>query len=118
MKPLKTRDLHPCDSCGGGIAPFFYRLRIEFRQLMIDPTAVNAVMGTAQIFGSNLKMGELMSPNSDATIELPGYQVDKDIFLCQDCAMGIGAPSGGEPFVIRPLDWMIESENEEDEETP
>lgn len=111
MKSLKTRDLHPCDGCGGSIAPFFYRLTISFRQLAIDPTAVNGVLGTAQIFGGNLKMGELMSPNSDATIELPGYQVDKDIFLCQDCAMGMN----GKPFVIRPLDWMIESEGEDEE---
>ena len=112
MKPLKTRDLHPCDACGGKIAPVFFRLELSFRQLMIDPTAVNGVLGTAQIFGGNLKIGELMSPNSDATIELPGYQVDKDIHLCMDCAMGMN----GEPFVIRPLDWMLETENEEGEE--
>lgn len=110
MKPLKTRDLHPCDGCGGRIAPFFYRLRIEFRQLMIDPTAVNQVLGTSQILGGNFLLGEIMSPNSDATIEMPGYQVGKDLFLCSDCVMGMN----GEPFAIRPLDWMIESENEEE----
>ncbi|MEZ4594547.1 MAG: hypothetical protein R3D55_25895 [Chloroflexota bacterium] len=113
MKPLKTSDLHPCDACGGSIVPFFYRLTVSFRQLAIDRTAVNGVLGTAQIFGGNLRMGELMSPNQDATFELPGYQVDKGIFLCQDCVMGMN----GEPFVIRPLDWMIESEEDENEET-
>lgn len=109
MKPLKTRDLKPCDACGGSIAPFFYRLTVSFRQLGIDPTAVNGVLGTAQIFGGNLMLGEMMSPNQDATFELPGYQVDKDIFLCQDCVMGMN----GEPFTIRPLDWMLESEEGE-----
>jgi hypothetical protein len=67
-------------------------------------------MGTAQILGGNLFLGSVMSPNSDATIEMPGYQVDKDLFLCSDCVTGMK----DEPFVIRPLDWMIESENEED----
>lgn len=114
MKPLKTRDLHPCDSCGGSIAPVFYRLTVSFRQLMIDPTAVNAVLGTAQILGGNLLLGSVMSPDQDATIELPGYQVDKDLFLCQDCVMGVNSKE--DTFAIRPLDWMIESENEEEEE--
>ena len=113
MKPLKTRDLHPCDSCGGSIVPFFYRLRIEFRQMGIDRHAINQVLGTAQILDGNMMLGEMMSPNKDVTFELPGYQVGKDLFLCSDCVMGMK----GEPFVIRPLDWMIESENEEDEET-
>jgi len=106
MKPLKTRDLHPCDACGGKIAPVFFRLELSFRQLAIDYTAVNQVLGTTQVLGGNFVLGEMMSPNSDATIELPGYQVDKDIHLCMDCAMGIK----GEPFRIRPLDWMIEDE--------
>lgn len=110
MKSLKTKDLRPCDNCGGSIVPFFYRLRIEFRQLGIDRTAVNQVLGTAQILGGNLLLGSMMSPDKDATFELPGYQVDSDIFLCSDCVMGLN----GEPFAIRPLDWMIESESEED----
>lgn len=79
---------------------------------MIDPTAVNAVLGTTQILGGNFLLGETMSPNQDATIELPGYQVDKDIHLCMDCAMGIN----GEPFAIRPLDWILESEDDDEEE--
>lgn len=110
---IKTRDLRPCDSCGGSIKPFFYRLKISFRQLAIDPTAVNQVLGTAQIFGGNLALGSIMSPDSDATFELPGYQIDKDLFLCQDCVMGM---KGKEPFVVRPVDLMIKAENEEDEE--
>ena len=104
MKPLKTRDLRPCDSCGGSIAPFFYRLTMSFRQLVIDRTAVNAVLGTAQIFGGDLRMGEVMSPNSDATVEMPGYQVDKDLLICQECIFKV---------TLRPLDLMLESENEE-----
>lgn len=109
MKPLKTNELRPCDNCGGSIIPFFYRLRIEFRQLGIDRHAVNQVLGTAQMLGGNLFLGSMMSPNQDATFELPCYQVDKDIILCQDCVIGMTR----EPFVIRPLDWMIEPENEE-----
>jgi hypothetical protein len=69
-------------------------------------------MGTAQILGGNLFLGSVMSPNRDATIEMPGYQVDKDLFLCSDCVTGMK----GKSFTMRPLDWMIESENEEDEE--
>ncbi len=111
MKPLKTKDLRPCDNCGGSIVPFFYRLRIEFRQLGIDRTAVNQVLGTAQILGGNLFLGSAMSPDRDATIEMPGYQIDKDLFLCSDCLMGL---TKDQAFTIRPLDWMIESESEED----
>lgn len=110
MKPIKTRDLRPCDGCGGSIAPFFYRLTFSFRQLAIDRTAVNEVLGTAQILGGNLLLGSTMSPNRDATIEMPGHQIDKDLFLCSACVIG----GNGTPFVIRPLDWMLESENEED----
>ena len=113
MKPLKTSDLHPCDSCGGSIAPFFYRLTISFRQLIINPTAVNEVLGTAQILGGNLFLGSAMSPDRDATIEMPGYQIDKDLFLCSDCVMGV---TKDQAFTVRPLDWMIESENEGDDD--
>jgi hypothetical protein len=109
MKPLKTKDLHPCDSCGGSLMPIFYRLNISFRQLMINTAAANEVLGTSQILGGNLFLGSMMSPDRDVTIELPGYQIDKDLFICQSCAMGLR----GEPFTVRPLDWMIESENEE-----
>ena len=115
MKPLKTSDLRACDICGGSITPFFYRLKIQFRQLGIDRTAVNQVLGTAQIFGGNLRLGEMMSPNKDATIEMPGYRVDKDIFLCPDCVMG---SAGKEPFTLLPLDLMLDSEDEDGEETP
>lgn len=114
MKPIKTRDLRPCDGCGGSIAPFFYRLTFSFRQLAIDRTAVNQVLGTAQILGGNLLLGSMMSPDRDATIELPGHQVDSDIFLCSECVLGVN----GEPFTIRPLDWMIEAERDGGEEAP
>lgn len=106
---IKTKDLHPCDGCGGPIAPFFYRLTVNFRQLFIDPTAVNEVLGTAQILGGNLFLGSVMSPDRDATIEMPGYQIDKDLFLCSNCVMGMDS----EPFTIRPLDWMSEKGSEE-----
>lgn len=35
MSPdIKTKDLRPCDNCGGNIIPVFYRLEIELTQLV------------------------------------------------------------------------------------
>jgi len=110
MKPLKTNELRPCDNCGGSIVPFFYRLTVSFRQLGLDRKAINQVLGTAQILGGNMLLGSMMSPNQDATFEMPGYQIDKDIILCSKCVMGMT----DKPFAIRPLDWIVESENEEE----
>lgn len=106
---IKTKDLRPCDNCGGPIAPFFYRLKISFRQLGIDPAAVNQVLGTAQIFGGNLALGSLMSPDSDTATEMPGYQIDTDLFLCSNCVLGM---AGKEPYSLRPVDLMIDDERE------
>lgn len=100
MKMLKTHELRPCENCGGAIAPVFYRMTISFRQLGIDYQAANAVLGTAQVFGGNLAMGRIMSPDQDATFEL-GYKIDKDYFLCQSCVTSCDLP-------LRPLDLMIE----------
>ena len=106
---MKTSELRPCDKCGGSIMPIFYRLKIEFRQLAIDQAAVNEVVGTAKIYGGNMAMGSIMSPNRDATVEMPGYRIDKDIFLCQSCVLGMGDNA---PFSIRPVDMMAESERQ------
>ena len=51
-----------------------------------------------------------MSPNQDVLIEMPGYKVDKDIWLCQNCVMGM---AGSEPYTIRPVDLMMDAEDEE-----
>ena len=102
---IKTTDLRPCDNCGGPIAPFFYRLEIKFRQLMVDYSAVNQ-LGTAAILGGNIGLGAIMSPDRDVLIEMPGYRIDKELWLCINCVLGLD----GEPFVIRPTDLMEESE--------
>ena len=109
---MKTKDLRPCDICGGSIVPFFYRLKIQFRQVAINITAVNQVLGTAQIFNGNMLLGSLMSPNQDVLIEMPSYQIDKDIWLCQNCVMGA---AGSEPYTIRLVDLMMEAEYEDDD---
>ncbi len=105
----KTTDLRPCDNCGGPIAPFFYRVEIKFRQVMIDPRAVNQVLGTAQILGS-LELGAIMAPNRDVLIESPAYRIDKDIWLCQSCTYGL---ESNKPFKIDLVQMMIEHEREE-----
>lgn len=88
MNALKTSDLvKGCSICGGSLMPMFFRFKIEVRQLAIDITAVNEVVGTARMFNNNLVMANVMSPNRDATIEMPGYQVDKDLYLCTNCAV-------------------------------
>lgn len=112
VKSIKTSDLRPCDVCSGPIAPVFYRLTVSFRQMGIDPTAVNQVLGTAQIFGGNLQLGSMMSPDSDAAIELPGYNIDRDLFICQDCIMG---RPGHEPYNLIPVELMGEHEDSQRE---
>lgn len=103
---VRTSDLKPCDNCGGSIVPIFYRIEVKFRQVAIDLTAVNQVLGMAQIFNGNLQLGSLMSPNQDVLIELPGYRIDKDIWLCQNCVLG----RHDEPYTISPVGLMLEAE--------
>ncbi|NJN54002.1 MAG: hypothetical protein HC804_04120 [Anaerolineae bacterium] len=86
----KTTDLKPCDNCGGPVAPIFYRAELKFRQVMIDMTAVNQVMGTAQILGGNMRLASVMSPNQDILIELPGYKIDKDLLALPELCAGYG----------------------------
>jgi len=100
---MKTSELRPCDNCGASIAPIFYRVKVSLRQMMIDRTAVNQVLGTAQIFGGNLRLGSIMSPNRDAAVEMPAYQIDKDLVLCQECATD-------PDFSISPVGLMMEHE--------
>lgn len=106
MNDIKTKDLRPCDNCNGAIIPVFYRVRVSLRMLMIDQRAVKEVMGTAQIVG-DLEIASVMSPNQNATIEMPGYKIDKDLFLCQECVLN---------FSIKPVDLMVESESQQRKE--
>ena len=104
MNALKTGDLvKGCSVCGGSIMPIFFRLKIEMRQLAIDKTAVDEVVRTAQMFGGNLTAGIAMSPDRDATVEMPGYRVDRDLYLCGNCAVN---------FKIDVAQIMAESEEE------
>lgn len=107
---IKTSDLRACDACGQSINPIFFRLQVSLRHLAIDRTAVNEVLGTSQILGGSLFLGSIMSPNRDATIELDGYKIDRDLFICPRCI--------GE-FKIDVLEMMAESETAVfKEETP
>ena len=105
---MKTSELRPCDNCGGPIAPIFYRIKLEFRQMMIDQTAVNQVLGTAQILGGNLRLGRAMSPDGEAAVELPAYKIDRDLLFCQGCATNSDVG-----FFISPINLMMEYEEEE-----
>jgi len=104
---IKTKDLRPCDSCGGPLSFIFYTLKVEFRQMMINRTAVNEVVGTAQIFGGNLDLGTIMSPDRDAANNA-GYHIKKDLILCQSCVME-------NRVTISPIDLMIEHEEKDGE---
>ena len=101
----KTRDLRPCDCCGGPIFPTFYRINLNIRQMIVDHRVVNQVVGTALLLGS-FELGEIMSPNSDAAIEVPDSGADKELFICQECIFGLR----NSLFSIIPRDLIVEGE--------
>lgn len=107
---MKTKDLKPCDGCGGPIVPVFYRIQVEFNQVMVDVNAANAVLGTAMIFGGNLRMGSLMSPDADVLINLPGFSLKKDIWLCATCIL-----SDDLSLSISPCELFVEAGEVDDE---
>ncbi len=105
---IKTRDLRPCDQCGSPIAPMFYRIELHLQTMFLDSSAINEVLGATQILGS-LALGELMSPNRDAAIELPDASITQELFICQECITGIN----GSPFTITPVKLLGQLEDKE-----
>ena len=104
MKNLKASELRPCDICRGTIVPIFYRMQVKFQQTMVDKSSVDQVLGTAQIFGGNLSLGSMMSPNSDATRAL-GYELTKEFVICANCLPSFG---------ITAVELMAQYEEEND----
>jgi hypothetical protein len=79
---MKLSDLKPCATCGGTIAPVFYRVRID--NILIDPQATNQVLGLNQVFGGQaLGLAEAMAPVDDVTITMHTV----DVFVCNECFM-------------------------------
>lgn len=80
---MKLSDLTPCATCGGPIAPLFYRVTVE--QILLDATAANQVLGLNTMFGGRLRLAEAMAPNDDVTKMLQ----TNSVILCSDCAASI-----------------------------
>lgn len=91
---MKLSELKPCAKCGGKLegqhgSPIFYVINVS--QAVLNPTAINHVLGMHQYFqGKALGLAELMAPDSDEAAvvlaEQPGIEWTK-LFLCMDCGM-------------------------------
>lgn len=89
-KPAPTRikltDIRPCDVCAGPLGIVFYRFTFSFRQLGLNPRGYQQAAGLAMQLGS-AELARVMGTDPDVAIEMPGYQVDRDMFICQDCIL-------------------------------
>ncbi len=90
---VKITELKPCGGCGGPVAPAFFA--VEVRQHVVNPEAVNQILGLNQMFGGNaLGLAEVFSSH-DSVTEEPGGPVQ--VILCSACfsASGIVAQKWG-----------------------
>ena len=82
---MKLSELKPCAACHGKIAPIWYVVRIS--QAMLNPRAANQTLGLAQMFGGNLALAEVMSPQPDCVLVMgdaePGLMTE--LSICQNC---------------------------------
>lgn len=79
-RPLKRKDIRPCDRCGAQIGPAFYL--VEVSQAIINPA------GARQAISEEAMMGPLagvMGTDPEIARALPPVKR----LLCQECALSI-----------------------------
>ena len=84
---MKLSELKPCAACHGKLAPIWYVMRIS--QAMLNPRAANQTLGLAQMFGGNLALAEVMSPQPDCVLVMGDVEPElmTEIAICQECFM-------------------------------
>ena len=88
MKEKEFREAANCAHCGNLIGasgiPFFYRITVEAH--VVISGALNCQSGLESIFGGNVALAQVFSPNEDMT--KPLHEEIKTITICHSCAMG------------------------------
>lgn len=88
---MKLSELKPCACCGGKLPPIWWILKGSL--CAVDRQAANETLGLAQMFQGNLALAEVMGAQPDNAVVVQGdKQPDawSTIFLCMDCASGVG----------------------------
>lgn len=99
---MKLSELKSCAVCNGKIAPLWYVVRVS--QAMLNPRAANQTLGLMQMFGGNLALAEIMSPEPDCVLVMGDKEPSlmTEINICQNC------------FLMKPLHMglLMESSRE------
>jgi hypothetical protein len=84
---MKLSELKPCDNCGKIPQAISYILRSSM--IFPNPTAARQTLGLATIFGGNLGLAEIFSPEPEV-MKIAGDENPElwnEILLCQNCYM-------------------------------
>jgi hypothetical protein len=84
---VKLSEIRPCDACSGPIATGSYLLRLSM--LLVNPVAVNQVMGLHTLFQGSLALAEVFAP-ADVPVKVAGDHEPElwtELIVCQSCAL-------------------------------
>ena len=83
VEKLGIREVKPCSVCGGPLKGGIFRI-VTVQLAVLNPRAINAFLGTAQITGS-ARIAEVMAPCDDAIEILAEPDTIMRLFVCNDC---------------------------------